>query len=451
MMEVYAGALAHMDHQINRVLDAVEETGEMDNTIVIYLMGDNGASAEGSPDGLLNEMTFFNNIQVSFEDTYARIDELGGPNTFGHFPAAWAHAMDTPFQWTKQVASHFGGTRNGLVISWPKSIKAKGEIRTQFHHVIDLMPTILKAVGLPAPTSINGVAQSPIEGVDMSYTFENASAPSTRRTQYFEMLGNRAIYSDGWVAATTPPEAPWVGLTKPLDPIKDWEWELYNITEDFSQSNDLAASHPEKLREMQLLFYGEARKYDVLPIDSSKVPRLDVRLRPSLTLGRKSFTYFDGMTRIPEGTAPDFKNRSHSITAEIEIGSGDNDGMLVTQGGRFGGWGLYILDGRPIYLYNVANLERYTITGDRLSPGKHTIRYEFAYDGGGPGKGGTGRLFVDGKQVAEGRIERTMGYRISLDETFDVGSDAGEPVSEDYHVPFNFKGTLNKVVVNLDG
>jgi arylsulfatase A-like enzyme len=450
MMEVYAGALAHMDHQINRILDAVEETGEMDNTMIIYLVGDNGASAEGSPDGLLNEMTFFNNIKVPFEETYKRMDELGGPNTFGHFPSAWAHAMDTPFQWTKQVASHFGGTRNGLAISWPSRIKAHGQVRSQFHHVIDLMPTILEATGLPAPTSINGVAQSPIEGVSMVYSFDNADAPSTRRTQYFEMLSNRAIYSDGWIASTTPPDAPWLSVARKLDVINDFQWELYNLKEDFSQWNDLAASHPEKLREMQLLFYGEARKYDVLPIDNSKVPRLDVKLRPSLTLGRDTFTYYDGMKRIPEGTAPDFKNKSHSITVDVEISNGNNNGMLVTQGGRFGGWGLYVLDGKPQYVYNVANLERYQIaSSEKLTPGAHTIRYEFAYDGGGPGKGGTGTLLVDGKQVASGKIKRTMGYRISLDETFDVGSDAGEPVSEDYHVPFDFKGKLNKVVVKL--
>ncbi len=449
MMEVYAGALAHMDHQINRILDTIEETGEMDNTLVIYLMGDNGASAEGSPDGLLNEMTFFNNIPVPFEDTYARMDELGGPNTFGHFPAAWAHAMNTPFQWTKQIASHFGGTRNGMIVSWPDRIKGKGEVRSQFHHVIDIMPTILEAVGLPAPTSINGVAQSPIEGTSMMYALNDADAPSTRRTQYFEMFANRAIYNDGWVATTTPPEAPWVAVTKPSDVINDWEWELYNVAEDFSQADNLASQYPEKLKELQYLFYGEARKYDVFPIDNDKVPRLDVALRPSLTLGRDMFTYYDNMTRIPEGTAPDFKNKSHTITADVEIGEGDTDGMLVTQGGRFGGWALYVLDGKPIYTYNVANLERYNIEGDVLTPGKHIIRYEFEYDGGAPGNGGTGKLFVDDVLVGEGRIDRTMGYRISLDETFDIGSDAGEPVSESYHVPFDFKGTLTKVEVEL--
>jgi arylsulfatase len=452
MMEVYAAALSHMDHHINRILDAVEETGEMDNTLIIYLVGDNGASAEGSPDGLLNEMTFFNNIAVPFEDTYARMDELGGPNTFGHFPAAWAHAMDTPFQWTKQIASHFGGTRNALAISWPAKIKARGgEVRPQFHHVIDIMPTILEATGIPAPASINGVAQSEIEGVSMVYSFNDAKAPSHRRTQYFEMFGNRAIYNDGWVAATTPPEAPWVSVTKDSDPINDWDWELYHIAEDFSQANNVVDEHPEKLKELQYLFYGEARKYDVLPIDNKKVKRMDIRNRPSLTLGRDKFTYYDGMVRIPEGTAPDFKNKSHAITAEVEIGKGNSDGMIVTQGGRFGGWAMYIHEGQPKYVYNLANLERTFIVGDKLKPGKHTIRYEFDYDDDhkGFGGGGIGTLFVDGKKVDQKRIDRTMGIRISLDETFDVGADAGEPVSEDYHVPFDFEGTLNRVDVHL--
>ncbi|MEO2176852.1 MAG: arylsulfatase [bacterium] len=283
MMEVYAGALAHMDYQIARILDAVEATGEMDNTLVMYIVGDNGASAEGSPDGLLNEMTFFNGITVPFEDTYARIDELGGPNTFGHFPSAWAHAMDTPFQWTKQIASHFGGTRNGLAISWPDGIKGKGEIRNQFHHIIDIMPTILEATGLPAPDSINGVPQRSIEGTSMAYSFNDSKAPSTRTRQYFEMIGNRAIYDNGWIASTTPPTAPWASFAAPGDPITDFEWELYNVAEDFSQSENLAEKHPERLAEMQLVFYGEAAKYNVLPIDNSRVERLDVSLRPSLT------------------------------------------------------------------------------------------------------------------------------------------------------------------------
>ena len=450
MMEVYAGALAHMDYQINRILDAVEETGEMDNTLIIYIMGDNGASAEGGMDGLLNEMTFFNNIPVPFEDTYNRMDELGGPNTFGHFPSAWAHAMNTPFQWTKQVASHFGGTRNGLAISWPAKISAKGEIRGQFHHVTDIMPTILEAAGLPAPSEINGIPQKEIEGVSMVYSFNNASAPTEKQVQYFEMFANRGVYSDGWYANTKPPLAPWLSVVEPKDIIKDYPWELYRLNDDFTQAVDVADQYPEKLAEMQILFYGQATKFNVLPLDNKKVSRMDVRNRPSMTLGKTEFTYYDNMTRIPEGTAPDFKNKSHTITAEIEITGDDNDGILVTQGGRFGGWALYVLDGKPIYTYNVANLERYNIEGpDKLQPGKYTIRYDFEYDGGGPGKGGTGTLYINNNQVASGKIDRTMGYRISLDETFDIGSDAGEPVSESYKVPFDFQGKLNKVTVNL--
>ena len=449
MMEVYAGALAHMDYQINRILDAVEETGEMDNTLIIYLMGDNGASAEGGMNGMLNEMTLFNDIQEPFEEVYARMDQLGGPDTFNHFPAAWAHAMDTPFQWTKQVASHFGGTRNALAISWPAKIKDKNGVRSQFHHVIDMMPTIMEAVGVPAPTSINGVAQSPIEGVSMVYAFNDPDAPSQRSTQYFEMFGNQGIYSDGWMASTTPPIAPWE-QGKPIDPISDYKWELYHIAEDFSQAENLAEKMPEKLREMQLLFFGEAAKYNVLPIDNSKAVRFDVALRPSLTRGRDTFTYYDGMHRIPEGTAPDLKNKNHTITAEIEVDENGAEGMLVTQGGRFGGWALYILDGKPTYTYNVCNLERYDIVApEKLGPGKHTITYKFKYDGGGVGKGGQGTLLVDGKTVAEGRVERTQGMRISLDETFDIGTDCGEPVSENYQVPFDFTDTIEKVVVRL--
>lgn len=451
MMEVYAAALAHMDYQINRILDAVEETGEMDNTLIIYIMGDNGASAEGGMDGLLNEMTFFNNIPVPFEDTYSKMDELGGPNTFGHFPSAWAHAMNTPFQWTKQVASHFGGTRNGLAISWPAKIKDKGAIRDQFHHVTDIMPTILEAVGVPAPTEINGIPQSPIEGTSMLYSFNDADAPTQKEVQYFEMFANRGVYSDGWMANTKPPLAPWTSVVEPKDIIEDYPWELYKLNDDFSQSDNVADKYPEKLEEMKILFYGQATKYNVLPLDNTKVSRMDVSNRPSMTLGKTEFTYYDNMKRIPEGTAPDFKNKSHSITVEVEIDENGDDGMLVTQGGRFGGWGLFVLDNKPMYIYNVANLERYEIASqETLAPGKHTIRYEFEYDGGGAGKGGTGTLFVDGKQVAKGKVGRTMGYRISLDETFDIGSDAGEPVSEKYHVPFDFEGKLNKVTVKLE-
>ena len=449
MMEVYAAALSHCDYQMGRILDAIDTQGELDNTLVVYIQGDNGASAEGGMQGLLNEMTFFNAIPEDFKEVLRRMNELGGPNTFNHYPVGWAHAMDTPFQWTKQIASHFGGTRNGLVISWPARIKDRGGIRPQFHHVIDIMPTILEAAGVPAPTSINGVPQKPIEGVSMAYTFDAATAPSKRQTQYFEMLGNRAIYHDGWVAATTPPTPPWSsegGATA----VEDYTWELYNVSEDFSQANDLAAREPAKLRELQDLFWTEAAKYNVLPIDNSKVERLDVTNRPSLTTGRDEFTYFPGLVRIPEGAAPDLKNKSYQIKAEVEIPKNGAEGMLLTHGGRFSGYGLYLLKGKPVFTYNLAGVARTSVTGkEALKPGKHTIVFDFTYDGGGLGKGGKGTLQVDGKTVATGRIERTLPFRLSLDETLDCGEDTGTPVTEAYKVPFTFTGEIKKVTVYL--
>lgn len=315
MMEVYAGALSHADYQMGRIVDAIEEMGQLDNTLIIYIQGDNGASAEGSPQGLLNEMTFFNAIPESFDEIKRRVDELGGPNTFNHYPIGWAHAMDTPFQWTKQVASHFGGTRNGLAVAWPKGIKAQGEIRSQFHHVIDIMPTILEAAGLPAPTVVNGITQAPVEGVSMLYAMDDRRAESKRKTQYFEMLGNRAVYHDGWVAATTPTAPPWESYGKAVDVITGYDWELYHVEEDFSQSVNVAADYPEKLEDLQRLFYVEAARYDVLPIDNSKVERLDVSNRPSNIEGLSEFTYYDGMVRIPEGGAPDIKNKSFAVSA----------------------------------------------------------------------------------------------------------------------------------------
>ena len=345
MMEIYAAALSHADYQMGRILDAIDETGQLDNTLVIYIQGDNGASAEGSAQGLLNEMTFFNAIPEDFKEILRRIDELGTDKTYNHYPIGWAHAMDTPFQWTKQIASHFGGTRNGLVISWPARIKDKGGIRTQFHHVIDIAPTILEAVGVPAPSVLNGVAQKPIEGVSMVYTFDDAKAPSRHRTQYFEMLANRAIYNDGWVAATTPPIAPWVSVAQPID-VNDYKWELYHVAEDFSEAVNLAEKEPAKLRELQDLFWTEAAKYNVLPIDNSRAERFDVSIRPSLTRGRTVFTYYAGQTRIPEGTAPDTKNKSFKIGADVEVPAGGAEGVIATQGGRFAGWGLYLLGGK---------------------------------------------------------------------------------------------------------
>ncbi|MGH7787161.1 MAG: sulfatase-like hydrolase/transferase [Candidatus Binatia bacterium] len=449
MMEVYAAALSHCDEQMGRVLDAIDELGELDNTLVIYIQGDNGASAEGGQNGLLNEMTFFNNIPEDFAEVMRRMDELGGPTTFNHYPIGWAHAMDTPFQWTKQVASHFGGTRNGMVISWPARIKNTGGVRPQFHHVIDLYPTILEAVGVESPSVLNGVTQQPVEGVSMLYTFDEAQAPSRHRTQYFEMLGNRAIYNDGWIAATTPPTPPWAAVAGDVA-VLDYQWELYRITDDFSEADNLAAKEPRKLREMQDLFWVEAAKHQVLPLDNSKVERLDTTNRPSLTRGRSVFAYYPGQVRIPEGAAPDIKNKSFSIAASIEVPQGGAEGMLVTQGGRFSGWGLYVLNGKPVFCYNLAGVERYCATGtDALTPGTHNVALDFKYDGPGLGKGGTATLSVDGKQAGTAKLARTLAFRMALDETFDCGEDTGTPVSEDYRVPFRFTGTIGKVAVRL--
>jgi arylsulfatase len=448
MMEIYAAALAHCDHQMGRILDAIEETGQLDNTLVIYIQGDNGASGEGTPQGLLNEMAVFNNIPEDFKEVMRRMDELGGPMTFNHYPVGWAHAMDTPFQWTKQIASHFGGTRNGLVISWPARIKDKGGIRTQFASVIDIAPTLLEAAGVPAPTSLNGVAQKPIEGTSLVYTFDDAKAPSKHTTQYFEMFANRAIYHDGWVACTTPPIAPWE-MGRDID-VTDYTWELYHVSEDFSQANNLAEKEPAKLKELQELFWAEAEKYSVLPIDNSKVERFDANLRPSLTRGRHEFTYYPGMTRIPEGSAPDTKNKSWQIKAEVVIPKGGGEGVVITHGGRFAGYALYLLKGKPVFCYNLAGVAHYYVAGkEKLKPGAHTIVYDFKHDGPGLGQGGVGTIQVDGKTAATGRIERTLAFRLSVDEGIDCGEDTGTPVTENYAVPFKFTGEIKKVTIDL--
>lgn len=356
--------------------------------------------------------------------------------------------MCTPFQWTKQVASHHGGTRNGMVVSWPKGIQAKNELRTQWHHCIDIVPTIYDVVGVPQPTSVNGVAQKPIEGVSMKYTFADAKAPSTRKTQYFEMLGNQGIYHDGWTACTTPPLPPWSAAGADVDVIDGYKWELYAPT-DFSQTENLAEKNPKKLLEMRLLFYTECAKYNVLPLDNSKTARLDTSIRPSLTRGRNSFTFYEGQSRIPEGAAPDIKNRSWSITAEVDM-KADATGILVTHGGLFAGYALYLDKGKPMFHYNFVNVARYEVAGkDTLAAGKHTIKVDFAYDGGGAGKGGNVALSVDGKVVEKGRIEKTIPLRITLDEGFDVGEDTGTPVNLNYDVPFKFTGKLEKVLVEL--
>ena len=449
MMEVYAAALAHADYQMGRIFDAIEEMGELDNTLVIYIQGDNGASAEGGPQGVLNELTYFNGVPEDFQELLRRMAELGGPNTYNHYPIGWAHAMDTPFQWTKQVASHFGGTRNGLVISWPARIKDKGGLRTQFHHVIDIAPTILEACGVQAPAALNGVPQKPIEGVSMVYTFEDAQAPSKRRTQYFEMFANRALYSDGWVACTTPPVAPW-DLGGKVPNVDDYQWELYHVADDFSQSVNLADKEPAKLRALQDLFWIEAAKYNVIPLDNGRAERMDVSARPSLTRGRSVFTYYPGQTRIPEGAAPDTKNKSFKIATDVVIPPDGAEGVIATHGGRFNGWGLYLSGGRPTFHYNLAGVHRFTIAAkEQLSPGEHVIMADFAYDGGGIGKGATVTITVDDQPVAQGRVERSTPVRMSIDETLDIGEDTGTPVSEDYQVPFKFTGLLKRVLIRI--
>jgi len=457
MMEVYAGSLAYVDHNIGRVIQAVEDTGEMDNTLIIYEMGDNGASGEGTLQGLSNEVGVAGNgVEETIPYLLSIMNDLGGPTTYNHYPVGWAHAMDTPFQWTKQVASHFGGTRNDLVISWPKRIKQTGEVRSQFSSVIDIVPTILEAAGVKEPTMINGVKQTPIEGTSLVYSFDDAKTATHHPSQYFELMGNRGVYDNGWMANTSPLKLPWakVSLDAPTPNPDDFKWELYNIAEDFSQANNLATQNPAKLKELQAVFEREAQKYNVYPLDSSLAERMDVRLRPSLTRGRSTFTYYPGTIRVPEGAAPDLKSKDFTVTAEVVIPEGGADGVLITQGGRFGGWGLLIIDGKPQFVHAFSNQPQHkyrVASNEKLAAGKHTIKLDFKYDGPGMGKSGTGTLSVDDRQVAQGKIERTIPVRFSLDETFDVGEDTGTPVVEDYlaKMPFKFTGTLNKVVIEL--
>jgi len=457
MMEVYAGSLAFCDYNIGRVIAAVEETGELDNTLIIYEMGDNGASGEGTLQGLANEVgVAANGVEETVPYLLSIMDDLGGPTTYNHYPVGWAHAMNTPMQWTKQVASHFGGTRNGLVISWPKRIKQTGEIRSQFSSVIDIVPTILEAAGVKQPTMINGVKQTPIEGFSLVKTFDNAKSPTPHKSQYFELMANRGIYHDGWMANTTPLKLPWakVQFGTPTPNPDDFKWELYHVAVDFSQANDLAAANPAKLKELQGVFDREAKKYNVYPLDSSFAERADVSLRPSLTRGRSTFTYYPGTIRVPEGAAPDTKNKSWSITAEVEIPEAGAEGVLITQGGRFGGYALLLMDGKPEFAYAFSNQQQHkyrATSGEKLALGKHTLKADMKYKGPGMGKSVTGTLFVDGKQVAQVTIEHTIPIRFSLDETMDVGEDTGTPVLEEYEakMPFKFTGELKKVVIEL--
>jgi arylsulfatase len=448
LMETFAGYTAQTDFQVGRIFDALEAIGQTDNTLIFWEIGDNGASMEGTLYGVFNEMVSLNGQKEAPAYILAHIDEIGGPKSYNHYPVGWAWAMDTPFQWGKQIASHFGGTCNPLVISWPAKIKDGGGIRTQFHHAIDIVPTILEAVGVEQPSQVNGVTQRPIEGISMVYSFGDAKTEERHRVQYFEMFGNRAIYSDGWVACVRHGRLPWENAGS-YDFDKD-KWELYRIDSDFSEANDLAAQEPQRLRNLQDLFWVEAARYQVLPLDDRFIERADPSLRPSLIAGRVDFTYYPGAIRIPESSAANVKNRSHTITAQIRVPQLGGDGVLVAAGGIVAGYVLYVKDGKPTYEYNWFSQQRYKITStDTLSPGPATIRVDFKYDGGGVGKGGTVSMFINDKKVAEGRVEKTVLGRYSADETFDIGMDTGSPVSDDYTSPNPYTGILQKVLIHL--
>ncbi|WP_339748752.1 arylsulfatase [uncultured Rubinisphaera sp.] len=450
--EVFAAYVAYTDHEIGRVVQAVDDMGKLDNTLIIYVSGDNGTSAEGSTIGTPFDMAAIQGIDVPVEEQMKFYDVWGSAETTPHMSVAWSWAFDTPFKWTKQVASHFGGTRQGMVMSWPNRIKDAGGIRTQFHHLIDIVPTILDATGVEAPGMVDGVAQKPIEGVSMAYTWdkENADAPSTRTTQYFEMFGNRALYHDGWVATTTPPNAPWfMGVGKFPDVVNGYNWELYHIAEDYSENVDLAKKNPEKLRELQELFLVEASKYQVFPLDNSILPRI-LAPKPSYTAGLTEFTYTSELSGIPNSASPNILAKSFTITADVEVSDSKTEGMIVTNGGRFGGYGLYLLDGKPVFVYNMLALERFRWEADSaLTAGKHTIEFDFKYDGPGMAKGGTGVLSVDGKKVATQDIPHTIPAILTIDESMDIGSDTRTPVDEDYKLPFQFTGEINKVHFTL--
>jgi arylsulfatase len=449
-METFAAFGEHADYEIGRLAKAIEELGAMDNTLFIYIAGDNGASAEGVMTGLANEISFLNGVPERLEEQLRRIDQWGDPTTYPHYAAGWAVAGDTPFTWTKQVAASYGGTRNGMVIHWPKGIKAKGELRAQWHHVVDIAPTVMEAAGLPFPKAVNGTKQKPFEGASLAYTLNDSKAKDRHLTQYFEIIGNRAIYHDGWLAGTVH-RAPWE--PKPRGTLEQDKWELYDTRKDFSLTNDLAAKNPQKLKDMQALFMKEAVKHNVLPIDDRGIERFNpaVAGRPDLMGGRTSLTVYEGMTGMMENAFINVKNRSHSITAEVEIPSGGANGVVIAQGGRFAGWSLYFKDGKPAYVHNFIGKQLYAVAAtETVTPGKATIRLDFAYDGGGPGKGAAATLSVNGKKAAEGRIEHTVPFVFSGDEGADVGVDEATNVTDAYKEGDNrFTGKIHKVTIDV--
>jgi arylsulfatase A-like enzyme len=451
-MEIYAGFLEHADHHVGRLIDALRDLEALDDTLVYYVIGDNGASAEGTINGTFNEAFTFNaaNALETPEMLAAKIDELGTPTANNHFAVGWAHALDTPYKWTKQVGSHWGGTRNGTVVHWPGGIEAKGEIRHQFSHVIDIAATVLDAAGLPEPTFVHGVQQMPLHGKSMLPSFADAEAPEHRETQYFEMFVNRGVYHKGWTAATRH-SVPWV-VGAELPAIDEDVWELY-APDDWTQSNDLAAEQPEKLRELQRLFLIEATRYGVLPLDDRRVERFvpEIAGRPSLIKGNSQIL-FGGMKRISENSMIVIKNRSHSVTAQLVAPEDGGEGVIIAQGGAFGGWSIYLKEGRPTYCYNLLGIAHFKVAGEEpLSAGERQVRMEFAYDGGGLGKGGDAALYVDGAKVGEGRVEGTMPLIFSGDETTDLGSDLGTPVSDDYaSAESSFSGKIEWVQIDVD-
>ena len=462
--DVFAAYTAYVDHEIGRVIQAVEDMGKLDNTLIIYIEGDNGTSAEGTLIGTPNEVAMFNQVPVPVEDQLKYFyDVWGSDQTYNHMAVPWAWAFDTPFSWTKQIASHFGGVKQGMAISWPGVIQDKGAIRTQFHHVIDVVPTILEAAKIKAPAMVDGIPQKPIEGVSMVYTFDakNAKAPSRHHTQYFEMMGDRAIYHDGWIASTKVMRPPWDTNPAPLDPMS-YPWELYDLAHDWTQSTDVAAQNPAKVKELQTLFMQEAQKHQVLPLDTTVVQRL-LTPKPSLTAGRTVFTWTQPLEGTPNGDAPSVLNTSYHFKAEVEIPQGGSEGMLITQGGRFAGYGFYLLKGKPVFLWNLLDLKRIKWEGsDALPPGKHVLEFDFKYDGlglatlefgspSGIGQGGTGVLRVDGKDVATQKMEHTIPFILQWDENLDIGSDTLTGVNDaDYQPPFAFTGKIDKITLSIE-
>ena len=463
--DVFAAFVAYTDHEIGRVIQAVDDMGKLDNTLIIYINGDNGTSSEGTLLGTPNETAMFNGVDVPVADQLKYFyDAWGSEQTYPHMAVPWAWAFDTPFTWTKQIVSHLGGVRQGMAISWPAVIKDKGGIRDQFHHMIDITPTILEATRIKAPKAVDGIEQKPIEGVSLMYTFDakNAKVASRHKTQYFEMFGDHAIYHEGWMASTKVMRPPWVTAANlSMDPTK-YPWELYNLNDDYSQSTDLVSKHPDKLKELQALFNTEAKKYQVFPLDNSIITRV-ITPRPSITAGRNVFTWSRPLIGTPMGNAPSVLNTSYNFKADVDIPDGGAEGMLITQGGRFGGYGFYVLQNKPVFLWNMLGLRKIRWAGaDTLSPGKHMLEFDFRYDGMGPGtlayasyaglgQGGTGVLKVDGKEIASQKMEHTIPFMLPIDESLDIGSDTLTGVNDaDYKPPFVFTGKLNKVTLTID-